>query len=405
MTASAVADRRRRFRLQLLLGFLVLLTIGYTRQLLASPSVGQDFRTYYAGAVVLRAGGNPYDWSVLGATENALYNVPDRLPVGDPRYFDFQPLPEGPWLCLAIEPLTLWPWRQADAIWTVLLLVLLAISTGLLLYQCGWRRTPLRLGWLAVALSPVVFINLFLGAATPVVVAAFAGALALVERDRAWAAGLLLAAVWIKPNIGLTLPLVVVLFHPDSWRRLLVGFAAGTLAAFAIAGALLGAGLWEWPKGIIQLWQSVQGTQPDIASLHSFYYPLLSGWPKMAALVLASAAMGAYAVVALRRSKTPALRAVTFLVIWLCALPYVHSFDTILLLPAFAMLVGPTLRGFEDRWVELAVWGFAVMPLLFFTGAHIGPFNGFSAIPVAATAWAWHRRMVAPTPATLRVAA
>lgn len=400
-----MADRRRRFRLRLLLGFLVLLTVAYTRQMLTSPTVGQDFRAFYAGATVLRAGGNPYDWSVLGAAETALYNTPSQLHGGDPGYYDFLPLPEGPWLLLALEPFTAWPWPVADALWSIVLMAVIAAGAWLVLRQLGWQGGPLRLGLLTVLLSPIVFINLFLGQATPLIFAAFAAALVLAERRRPWLAGLLLAVVWIKPNLGLALPVVVALVQSDGWRRLLSGFASGTLAAFALAGVFIGAGVVDWPRGIVQVWHSVQGPQPDIASLHSFYYPLLGGWVKTAALLLVSTAIGAYGVWALRRSPAGRLRGMTFLVVWLCGLPYAHSFDAILLLPVLAILVGPTFRGLQDPWVELAVWAFALCPLLYFTGAHIGPLNGFGAIPVAGTAWAWHRRIVAPSPAGLAVAA
>ncbi len=403
MTAAAAG--RRRFRLRLLLVFLALLTIAYTRQMLASPTVGQDFRAFYAGAAVLRAGGNPYDWSVLGPTENALYNAPRHLRGGDPRYYDFLPLPEGPWLLMALVPLTAWPWPAADFAFTSVLLVVTVAGAWLVLFQLGWRGRLLGLGLATVSLSPVVFINLFLGQATPLIFAAFAAALVLAERGRASLAGLLLAVVWIKPNLGLALPVVVALVHPGAGRRLLAGFAAGTVAALAIAGAMLGPGLLEWPRGIVQLWRSVQGPQPDIASLHSFYYPLLGGWVKTGALALACLAIGLYGVFAIRRAPSRPMAGMTLLLLWLCLLPYAHSFDTILLLPVVAILVGPTLRGLDDPWVELALWAFALCPLLYFTGAHLGPFNGFGAIPVALTAWAWHRRIVAPAAAPVEIAA
>jgi len=403
VSAPAVAARRRRFRLRLLLGFLALLLIAYTRQMLASPTVGQDFRAYYAGASVLRAGGNPYDWSQLGPTEEALYNTPHHLQGGDPRFYDFLPLPEGPWLLAALVPLTTLPWPAADAVFTVFLLLITVGSAWLILRHLGWRGRPLSLGLFAVTLSPVVFISLFLGQATPLVFAAFAGALVLANRQP-WPAGLLLAVVWIKPNLGLVLPLVILL-QAGAWRRLLVAFGVGTLAMFAIAGSLLGPGLAQWPRGILQLWRSVQGPQPDVASLHSFYYPLLGGWMKTAALVLVCLALGAYGLWAVRRLPARPMVGMTLLVIWLCAVPFVHSFDAILLLPVVAILVEPTLGGLDDPWVELAIWAFALCPLLYFTGLHLGPLNGFGAIPVALTAWAWHRRIVAPAPPAMEAAA
>lgn len=404
MTGTAAAGRRR-FRLRLLAGFLVLLTIAYARQLLSSPTVGQDFRAFYAGAAVLRAGGNPYDWSQLGAAETALYNaVPQRSP-GDPRYYDFLPLPEGPWLLMALEPLTSWPWPVANAAYASLIFALMVAGAWVWLRHLGWRGLPLVVGVAGVALSPVVFINVFLGQATPLIFGAFCAAVALAARGRPWPAGLVLSLIWIKPNLALVLPAVVALLVPGLGRRLLAGFALGSLALFGVALAILRADLLDWPRGILQLWRAVQGPQPDIASLHSFYYPLLGGWVKMVGLALACAALLAYGAWAMRRSPSRPIAGVTLLLLWLCAIPYAHSFDAILLLPVVATLVGRTQRGLEDPLVEIILFAFAVLPLLYFMGAHLGPFNGFAAIPVAITAWAWQRRILAPSPALLEVAA
>jgi hypothetical protein len=76
------------------------------------------------------------------------------------------------------------------------------------------------------------------------------------------------------------------------------------------------------------------------------------------------------------------------------------------LLPAIALLLGPRLEGWDDVLVELTVWGFAVVPLLYFLGARLGYFNGFTAIPFSLLVIAWHRRMLARSvePAQLRAA-
>jgi hypothetical protein len=82
-------------------------------------------------------------------------------------------------------------------------------------------------------------------------------------------------------------------------------------------------------------------------------------------------------------------------------LPYVHSFDAILLLPMVAFLLAADLRGWGDASTEIAVWAFATVPFAYFVGWHIGFFNGFTAIPIALLLLAWHRRVVIPAPAVL----
>jgi hypothetical protein len=91
----------------------------------------------------------------------------------------------------------------------------------------------------------------------------------------------------------------------------------------------------------------------------------------------------------------------TFLLLWFVLLPYVHSFDAILLLPVLAVLLQPEQRGWGDAATEAAVWAFAIVPFAYFVGWHLGYFNGFTAIPVALLLLAWHRRLVAPGPAVI----
>jgi hypothetical protein len=154
------------------------------------------------------------------------------------------------------------------------------------------------------------------------------------------------------------------------------------------------------------MWQAVQGLQPDIASVESFFYPGLTGWVKTAALLVALLAAIGYGGWAIRRAPDAHTRGLTLLIIWLFALPFVQSYDLILLLPAIALLLGPRLEGWDDVLVELTVWGFAVVPLLYFLGARLGYFNGFTAIPFSLLVIAWHRRMLARSvePAQLRAA-
>ena len=405
MTATVAADRRRRFRLRLLVGFLVLLCLAYAKQFATSPSVGQDFRAFFAGATLLRQGGDPYDWSQLGATEVALYNAPDHLAPGDPRFYDFHPLAEGPWLFLALAPLAGWPWRLAYGVWACVIVVLVTTGARLILRQVGFRHRGLHLALVVTLLSPIAFLGLFFGQATQLIFATFAIGWALAARGRPTLAGVILAATWVKPNVGIVVPLVVALLVPRSTRQLAGGYATGSLVAFAVALAALGGRLVDWPAAILGFWRSNQGPQPDIASLHSFYYPLLAGWPRTVVFGLALAAVGAYSVWSWRRLGHGSAVGLTALLLWIGGLPFVHSYDLLILLPVVAVLVGPSLSGLADPWVETTLWAFLLLPLLYFVGLHLGPFNGFSAIPVALTAWAWHRRIVAPSRAPLEMAA
>ena len=395
MTAAERGSRRRQ---RLFVIFTAVLVLAYVRQLAVAPTVGQDFRAFFAAATVAARGGDPYDWAALSRTEEALYNAPAHIRAGDPTYYDFLPYPEGPWLALALEPLTGLEWQTVYPIFSALMLLAIAIGSWLILARLGWPLARRRIAVAAAALSPIAFINIFQGQVSALVFLGFAAAWYLAGRGQPVAGGLALTLVWIKPNLGVALPLVVALLEPPAARRLLISFAVGSLIAFGAAALTLPGVLIHWPSEILSHWRAVQGPQPDIASIHSFYYPALSGPLKTIALFLVVLAGCAYAAWALRRVRTPLTRGLTLLLLWFVILPYVHSFDAILLLPVLAFLLAPDLRGWEAVITEVAVWAFAIVPFAYFVGWHIGFFNGFTAIPIALLLLAWHRRVVIPAP-------
>lgn len=386
---------RGRFRQRLLVLFLLAMLIPYARQVVSSPTLGQDFRAFFAAATVVAHHGDPYDWPALAASEYRLYDAPPGLKPGDSAYYEFLAYPEGPWLAFAMAPITGLPWRVAYSLYAVLLgLILLATSFALFILL-GWARRRAAFAAGCTLLCAVGFINLFMGQVSVIVFGAFTAAWLLAARGRPWLAGAVLALVWVKPNIGLPLPIVLALLEPPVARRIVGGFAVASAAIFGLAFAVLGSGFFGWPLQIPRMWQAVQGLQPDIASVESFFYPGLTGGVKTAALVLTLLAAVVYGTWAMRRAADARTRGLTLLIIWLFALPFVQSYDLILLLPVVALLLGPRLDGWNDVLVELTVWGFAVIPLLYFLGARLGYFNGFSVIPFSLLVIAWHRAMLA----------
>jgi Glycosyltransferase family 87 len=388
------AAARGRFRQRLLVLFLLAMLIPYARQVISSPTLGQDFRAFFAAATVVAHQGDPYNWPTLGATEYRLYDASGMIKPGDSTYYEFLAYPEGPWLAFALVPITSLPWPVAYAIFAVLLgLILLAAAFGTFALL-GWPRRRAALAAGCTLLSAVGFINLFMGQVSVIVFGAFMAAWLLASRGRPWLAGAVLALVWMKPNIGLPLPLILALLEPAVARRMIGGFMVASAAIFGLAFTVLGTGFFEWPLQVPRMWQAVQGVQPDMASVESFFYPGLSGWIKTAALLLTLLAAVAYGSWAIRRARDAHSRGLTVLILWLFALPFVQSYDLILLLPAVAVLLGPRLDGWDDLTVELTIWGFAAIPLLYFLGARMGYFNGFTVIPFSVLLVAWHRRVL-----------
>src|SRR6266853_809840 len=398
MTAVERGIRRRQ---RLFVVFTAVLVLAYARQLVVAPTAGQDFRAFFAAATLAAQGGDPYDWRALGHTEEALYHRPEHIRVGDPAYYAFLPYPEGPWLALALEPLTGLSWQTVYPIFAALMLLAIATGSWLILARLGWPSARRRIAVVVATLSPIAFFNIFQGQVSALVFLGFAAAWYLAWRGQPVAGGLALTLVWITPNLGVALPLVIALLEPAAARRLLISFAVGSVLAFGAAALALPGVLIHWPTEILSHWRSVQGPPPDIASIHSFYYPALTGPVKTIALLLVVIAGCAYAVWAVRRVREPLARGLTLLLLWFVLLPYVHSFDAIVLLPVVAFLLTRDLRGWGDATTEVALWAFATVPFAYFIGWHLGFFNGFTAIPVVLLLLAWHRLVVIPGPAVV----
>lgn len=382
---------RRAFRQRLLVIFVLLMVAGYARQLAISPTAGQDFRAFFAAGTVVAQGGDPYDWPTLSRVEDRLYNAPCRITPSDPSFYYFLAYPEGPWLAFALAPLAGWPWQAAFALYLVLLSVALAAGAAIAFTQLGLTGRRRTAAVLCAFLSPVGFLSLFMGQASVPVFISLMGAWWLQSRGRPTLGGLVLSLAWVKPNLGLVLPVVLALIAPANARRLAVGYGAGTIVLFSAALARLGSGFLEWPLQVPRMWQAVQGIQPDMASIESFYYPGLSGLLKSLALLSTLLLAAGAIVLALRRTRPGATRGLSLLLLWLATLPFIQSYDLVLLIPVMAALLGPNLDGWKDPWVEASVWAFMIFPLAYFAGIRWGPFNGFSAIPVALLLYAWYR--------------
>src|SRR5207247_4162623 len=104
------------------------------------------------------------------------------LRVGDAAYYDFLPYPEGPWLALALEPLTGLSWRAVYPIFAALMLLAIAAGSWLVLSRLGWPSTRRRIGVVVATLSPIVFFNIFQGQVTALVFLGFAAAWYLAWR-------------------------------------------------------------------------------------------------------------------------------------------------------------------------------------------------------------------------------
>src|SRR5207302_10697842 len=151
----------------------------------------------------------------------------------------------APCVALGLLPLTRCPWQVVYPLFAGVMLLAFAAGAWLVLLRLGWPPARRRIAVAATVLSPIAFLNVFQGQVSALVFLGFAGAWYLAGRGRPVWAGLLLTLVWIKPNLGLALPLVLVLLEPASRWRLVLGFGGGSLIALGVAALALPGVLWH----------------------------------------------------------------------------------------------------------------------------------------------------------------
>ncbi len=119
----------------MLLAFIMMLTTlainAYSLHL--HNTEGDDFRGYYAAALLIVRGGNPYDFHQLAPILQEVTGT-----IGNNPYF------YPPWFCLLFIPFTLIPYQIARTLWIAVNIILLYISMEnirkFMCWQMGWER-------------------------------------------------------------------------------------------------------------------------------------------------------------------------------------------------------------------------------------------------------------------------
>ncbi len=206
----------------------VLAVTGIARVLMASDGAGGDFLSFYAAGDIIRHGGHGlYDAASQAAAQRALYP-------GDLERATGFPLPV--FAAWGFAPLSFLPFAVAYGVWAVVNVALLAaLAFALERFLAPVPRLPRRLFIVAFALSIPAVTNVIFGQVDLLIFAAMFAVYALLRRDRDVEAGVVLAAVVIKPHflIGV-LPMLLI---QRRWRALAALSAAG--AALLLVPALL----------------------------------------------------------------------------------------------------------------------------------------------------------------------
>jgi hypothetical protein len=312
--------------------------------------LGRDFLNFWMGGRSV-FGDGPAAWFDLQAYNAALREV---LGAEYPVHFWSYP----PHVLLFIWPFGLMPYLPAYIAWCV-------IGIALYLFACRTAIPRERLLFLAVA--PGVAVCVFFGQNGFYTAALLIGGLLSLDR-RPVLAGVLFGILTVKPQIGLLLPVILLLER----RWVTIASAVMTSAALVAATAMLfGWNVWIefWQKVIPQQqWLTAHGDGLLFAMVSSVYYggrlvhlPEAICWAMQCTVsALALAAL----VWTYWKRRDPALSLALFVTATFLVTPYILNYDMVVFGFVVALLRERVDNTKADHRLLIAVWTLPVTMML-----------------------------------------
>jgi alpha-1,2-mannosyltransferase len=312
--------------------------------------LGRDFLNFWMGGRSVFADG-PAAWFDLRAYNAALQQV---LGTEYPAHFWSYP----PHVLLFIWPFGLMPYLPAYITWCV---------TGIALYLLACLQAIPRQHLLFLAVAPGVAVCVFFGQNGFYTSALLIGGLLCLDR-RPVLAGVLFGILTVKPQIGLLLPVLLLLER----RWVTIASAVITTAVLiAATTALFGADVWIefWRKVIPQQqWLTAHGDGLLFAMVSSVYYggrllylPESVCWAMQA--VVSALALAAVVWTYWKR-RDPALSLALFVTATFLATPYILNYDMVVFGFVVALLRERADNTKTDHRLLIALWTLPVTMML-----------------------------------------
>jgi hypothetical protein len=303
------------------------------------------------------------------------YNVALRELLGGPYQEHFWSYP--PHLMLFIWPLGLLPYLPAYIAWCVL---------GIALYVLACRSALPHERLLFLAAAPGIAVCVFFGQNGFYTAALLVGGLANLDR-RPVLAGVLFGILTIKPQLGLLLPVMLLLER----RWVTIAAAVLTAAALVLATAMLfGWDIWIefWQKVLPQQqWLTLHGKGLLFAVVSSVFYgarmwhlPLSVAW---AAQGIASVAAFAGLVWTYWKRRDPALSQAYLIIATFLFTPYILNYDMVVFGFVVALLRNRADNTMRDHKWLLAVWTLPATMML-------STLVFIPLAPIVLSGFAWH---------------
>jgi alpha-1,2-mannosyltransferase len=326
--------------------------------------IGTDFASFWNAARLALAGEPliPYDIQAFAkAQQEAMGPIP--------FYAFFYP----PSFLLLLAPLGALPYLAALA-------AFLGLSFALVVYAAS-RIVPTRVALLTLAAAPAFFIALGHGQNAFLLAGLLGLGLVLLDR-RPIAAGLLIAAASIKPQLGLLIP--VALLCGGYWRALIAA-GLGTLGLAGLTGVAFGPEIWQ---AFLDQMPAASATMRDglvpwgkMVTVYAALRVLDAG--EVAGLVLqAAVSLAALVMVALVwRDRAPACAPLRYAILIAAiplAAPVALDYDMfLLLLPVLWLMAQGSTHGFRPWEISIAaavyLLPFIARPLALNLGVPVAP--------------------------------
>jgi hypothetical protein len=303
---------------------------------------GRDFLNTWMGGRSM-FGDGPAPWFDVRTYNDALRHM-----LGAPYQEHYWSYP--PHLMLFIWPFGLMPYLPAYIVWCVV---------GIALYLLACFSAIPRERMLFLAVAPSVAVCIFFGQNGFYTAALLIGGLLNLDR-RPVLAGVLFGILTIKPQIGMLLPVILLLER----RWLTIASAVVTTAVLVVLTSMLfGWQVWvEFYQKVLpqQQWLTVHGDGLLFAVVSSVFYgarlvylPLSIAWA-LQGIVAALALAGL--VWAYWKRRDPALSLAYFVTATFLVTPYILNYDMVVFGFVVALLRERADNTMRDHRLLLAVW-------------------------------------------------
>ena len=331
--------------------FLVLYSVGVivvlNTDVIGGGSRQVDFVAFWAAAKLAIAGdpAAAFDQDILRQVQSL---PPEATP--SELYWRYPPA-----FHILITPLGLLPYSAA---WLLFNLVSLSAFAAAL-----WRRAaPLPMGQNLLFCAPIVLITFLLGQASLLWAAALIAAFSALERDRPVVAGLLIAMLSLKPQLGIMIPFALA---AGGYWRVILWASVWVFIVHGAATVIVGVEYWQhFIDGILRAAEGLEHGETNRGRMVSFYaFIRFLGFAHSISIVsqwLMSALLAAGLVLLwIRPTARFDLKAAALCIAIPLATPYSFTYELTLSIPAAIFMVrsGIGVTAFDRVMLAALIFG------------------------------------------------